>query len=244
MELSTIVTWHPMAGDITLGDVSGRVTVAWLAGYALGFERRRRNPDIDTADMAILSLVAAVFTLVSAHGFALTAGPEARFVDPTRIAAQVVAIGGTFAAAAAIFRSPLGVRGLTTGVTVLLSLAVGVLAGAGAPVVVLMVVAMNLLTLAPRWLRVRHPRLRIAVADGTSRLAAVGVLEGLDVRVTRVRLHADPALMTADVRPPQDGRTPHDLVEELLALPGIAQAHALGFPGPHRRPAGDRRAPS
>jgi putative Mg2+ transporter-C (MgtC) family protein len=74
----------------------------------------------------VVSLGAALFTLVSAYAFR-NFGSK---VDPTRIAAQIVS-GIGFLGAGAIIRQGFSVRGLTTAATLWLVAAIGMASGAG-----------------------------------------------------------------------------------------------------------------
>ncbi len=74
----------------------------------------------------MVSLGAALFTLVSAYAFR-NFGSK---VDPTRIAAQIVS-GIGFLGAGAIIRQGLSVKGLTTAATLWLVAAIGMASGAG-----------------------------------------------------------------------------------------------------------------
>ena len=73
---------------------------------------------------ALVSLGAALFTIVSAYGFAGST------VDPTRIAAQIVT-GIGFIGAGTILQYRGSVRGLTTAASLWAVAAVGMAAGAG-----------------------------------------------------------------------------------------------------------------
>ena len=76
------------------------------------------------------ALVATLFVLLSAYGFATTGASGVIRADPTRVAAQIVS-GIGFLGAGVILRDGLTVRGLNTAATLWCSAAVGALAGAG-----------------------------------------------------------------------------------------------------------------
>lgn len=96
---------------------------ALVAGAAVGFERDRMEKPAGLRTMALVSLGAALFTMLSL----LLAGPTG---DRGRIAAQIVT-GVGFLGAGAIMRGPLGVSGLTTATTVWVVAAIGTVIGAG-----------------------------------------------------------------------------------------------------------------
>ncbi|MEU6558679.1 MgtC/SapB family protein [Nocardia nova] len=93
-------------------------------GAAIGFERQYRARMAGLRTNALVSAGAALFVLLSAHGFS---GGTA---DPTRVAAQIVS-GIGFLGAGVIIRDGLNVRGLNTAATLWCAAAVGALSGAG-----------------------------------------------------------------------------------------------------------------
>ena len=103
-----------------------RLFVAAALGGAVGVERELRERQAGLRTHLVVSVGAALFTLVSAYGFS-DFGVR---VDPTRIAAQIVT-GIGFLGAGAIIRQGLSVRGLTTAATLWLVAAIGMAVGAG-----------------------------------------------------------------------------------------------------------------
>ena len=89
-----------------------RLFVAAVLGGAIGLERELRERQAGLRTHLVVSVGAALFTLVSAYGFT----DWGVRVDPTRIAAQIVT-GIGFLGAGAIIRQGLSVRGLTTAAT-------------------------------------------------------------------------------------------------------------------------------
>ena len=106
--------------------VALRLGLAAVLGAAIGLERELRERQAGLRTHLVVSVGAALFTLVSAYGFAAW-GPR---IDPTRIAAQIVT-GIGFLGAGAIIRQGLSVRGLTTAATLWLVAAIGMATGAG-----------------------------------------------------------------------------------------------------------------
>jgi putative Mg2+ transporter-C (MgtC) family protein len=120
--LSALVTTQTIGWP----EVLLRLFVAAVLGGAIGFERELRERQAGLRTHLVVSVGSALFTLVSAYGFA-NFGLR---VDPTRIAAQIVT-GIGFLGAGAIIRQGLSVRGLTTAATLWLVAAIGMAAGAG-----------------------------------------------------------------------------------------------------------------
>ena len=121
-----------------------RLFVAAALGGAIGVERELRERQAGLRTHLVVSVGAALFTLVSAYGFAGFGGK----VDPTRIAAQIVS-GIGFLGAGAIIRQGLSVRGLTTAASLWLVAAIGMAAGAGYWQGAVIATAGALITLGP-----------------------------------------------------------------------------------------------
>lgn len=122
MSSLSVVVSHTIAWP----EVLLRLFVAAALGGAIGLERELRERQAGLRTHLVVSVGAALFTLVSAYGFADFGGR----VDPTRIAAQIVT-GIGFLGAGAIIRQGLSVRGLTTAASLWLVAAIGMAAGAG-----------------------------------------------------------------------------------------------------------------
>jgi putative Mg2+ transporter-C (MgtC) family protein len=106
------------------GELIQRLLLAALCGGVLGFEREIKQKSAGLRTNMLISVGAALFTLMSyelADGFT---------ADPTRVAAQIVT-GIGFLGAGAIMRTNGGVQGLTTAATIWVNAAVGVAAGGG-----------------------------------------------------------------------------------------------------------------
>lgn len=115
-------------------ELLARLGLAALLGALIGTERETRDQPAGLRTHVLVSVGAALFTLVSAYAFADFRRPAPdgtqTFVDPTRIAAQIVT-GIGFLGAGAIIRHGFTVRGLTTAAALWISAAVGMASGAG-----------------------------------------------------------------------------------------------------------------
>lgn len=114
--------------DIIWLDVISRLFLAIALGALIGYQRERSSKAAGLRTHTLISLGAAVFTVVSIFGFSGA-------VDPSRVAAGVVA-GVGFIGAGVIFRGMrgeevTGVAGLTTAASIWASAGVGLAAGAG-----------------------------------------------------------------------------------------------------------------
>src|SRR6201991_3363079 len=114
---------------ISLPDIALRLTLVVLLCGAIGLERETRDQPAGVRTHVLVGMGAAIFTLISAYGFAEFEEAGAR-IDPTRVAAQVVT-GVGFLGAGAIIHQGMAVRGLTTAAAVWISAAIGMAAGLG-----------------------------------------------------------------------------------------------------------------
>ena len=122
-------------------DLALRLTVGLVLGAIIGFERELSRQPAGFRTHSLVSLGAALFTVVSAFGFSGSA------VDPTRIAAQIVS-GIGFIGAGTILQYRGHIRGLTTAASLWSVAAIGTAAGAGLYVVAVVGTVLILVILA------------------------------------------------------------------------------------------------
>jgi putative Mg2+ transporter-C (MgtC) family protein len=122
-------------------DLALRLTVGLVLGAIIGFERELSRQPAGFRTHSLVSLGAALFTVVSAFGFSGSA------VDPTRIAAQIVS-GIGFIGAGTILQYRGHIRGLTTAASLWSVAAIGTAAGAGLYVVAVIGTVLILVILA------------------------------------------------------------------------------------------------
>jgi len=106
-------------GDI---DILLRIVIAAVAGGIIGFERKKVNKPAGIRTLMLVSVGAALFTIISVHAF--TDG------DPSKIIAGIVT-GIGFLGAGTIFRAENQVKGLTTAASMWAVAAIGITAGLG-----------------------------------------------------------------------------------------------------------------
>jgi putative Mg2+ transporter-C (MgtC) family protein len=129
-----ILAW--LAGESTQiapWDAFLRMLVAVVVGAAVGFDRELRSKPAGLRTHILISLAAAVFTLITFELYGevnANAGKGRVSADPIRIIEAVTA-GVAFLAAGAIIQSRGAVKGLTTGANMWLAGALGVACGAG-----------------------------------------------------------------------------------------------------------------
>ncbi len=138
------------------------LAIAFVLSAAIGLERQHRLKAAGLKTHCLVGLGSALFTLVSAYGFATLTdtGP----IDPTRIAAQIVS-GIGFIGAGVIFVRHDSVSGLTTAASVWVTAAIGMACGAGLPLLAGVGTALYLLavTLLGKLGNRLHPRDHIVV---------------------------------------------------------------------------------
>lgn len=128
-----------------------RLLVAMILGALIGYERERAGKPAGVRTHGMVSLGAALFAVVSIHGFGNVS-------DPSRVAAQIVT-GIGFLGAGAILHDRGGVHGLTTAASLWVTAAIGLAVGVG-------MVFMSLATAALVFLLLRFgPRPRLKVSD-------------------------------------------------------------------------------
>jgi putative Mg2+ transporter-C (MgtC) family protein len=108
-----------------------RTLMAVVVGCLIGLDRELRNKPAGMRTHILISLAAALFTLITFELHVQFAGEEGhQTADPVRIIEAVTA-GVAFLAAGAIIQSRGNVQGLTTGANMWLAGALGVACGAG-----------------------------------------------------------------------------------------------------------------
>ncbi|WP_343212817.1 MgtC/SapB family protein [Arthrobacter sp. Br18] len=203
---------------------------AFVLSSLIGLERQIRQKSAGLRTHALVGTGSAVFTLVSAYGFASVTGPDSA-LDPSRIAAQIVS-GVGFLGAGVIFMNRDVVRGLTTAATIWMSAAVGMACGAGmvplaVTATVLHFVAVGLLAplakLLPLADRKRTVEVRYLDGQGVLREALAASTEmGFDASILSTRKISDGTAPQVLVRMKFHGKVSlRDLLTQLSEVPGV-----------------------
>ena len=106
------------------------ILIAALLGGVIGLEREYRAKEAGFRTHFLVALGAALFMILSAHGFEGVLTTDNHRLDVSRIAAQVVSGIGFIGAGTIIFQRH-AVRGLTTAAGLWVTAAIGMTAGAG-----------------------------------------------------------------------------------------------------------------
>ena len=216
--------------DLSLAQECLRLSVAAGLGAAIGLERELRAQPAGLRTHLLVSLGAALFTVV---------GATVPGTDPGRVAAQVVA-GIGFLGAGAILRQGLDVHGLTTAASLWITAAIGLACGFGRPGLAVFAVGVAIVALTVlRWLeadffpRSRGHRVVLEIADDADLARVVreatGVL-GARVQVTSLEHVAHDRSTVTLVSPLQKGFALLDLAGRLRAVDGVTGV-ALGTRG-------------
>ena len=216
--------------ELSLAELALRVALAAGLGAAIGLERELREREAGLRTHLLVSLGAALFTLVSAYGWTdwRFSTPEGIVFDPTRIAAQIVT-GVGFLGAGAIIRQGLTVRGLTTAATLWAVAAIGMAVGAGYYSAAILTTGVVLLSLWPLrilafrlFVRVRPEErpLEVELPTGASAQPVLAAVEelGADVESLQVERSRDGVLVVLRAAFPQG---PHAALARLAELEDV-----------------------
>ena len=140
-ELALFETWDRLS--VIAAPFMVRCAVAAACGAVIGLERELKAKPAGFRTNILICLGAAIYT---AAGL-LIVGDGTEAGDASRVAAQVVT-GIGFLGAGSIIQQRGRVRGLTTAATIWVVAAIGIVSGAGYPILALIGSAMVVLTLA------------------------------------------------------------------------------------------------
>jgi putative Mg2+ transporter-C (MgtC) family protein len=125
-----------------------RIVLAAVAGAAIGAERELHSHPAGMRTHLLVSVGSAAFTILSMHGFSDVDGQAGVTLDPSRVAAQIVA-GIGFIGGGAILKYGVSIRGLTTAGSLWATAAVGFAFGSGLLVLGTALAAVILFSLWP-----------------------------------------------------------------------------------------------
>jgi putative Mg2+ transporter-C (MgtC) family protein len=218
----------PLASSVSLNweEALLRLALAGALGGLIGLERELREREAGLRTHLLVSVGAALFTIVGAYGFS-----SFRLTDPTRVAAQIVT-GIGFLGAGAIIRQGFSIRGLTTAATLWVVAAVGLASGAGYYSAALITTALVLLALWPlrigaymvlKRFRVEDGRLLVEMPIGTRPGELIDEIEKAGARISGIEVtrEGDRRRLEIDVVLPRTLAAPH-LVARVADVPEVA----------------------
>jgi putative Mg2+ transporter-C (MgtC) family protein len=202
--------WRRRLPDITWAEILLRVVLAAVLGGAIGFERELREREAGLRTHMLVSVGAALFTLVSAYAWSdwRFSNESGIVFDPTRIAAQVVT-GIGFLGAGAIIRQGLSVRGLTTAATLWVVAAIGMATGAGYYTAAFITTVLVLFSLWPlrivafrvsERIRPEEGRLAVTLPAGASAVSVLEAVEGTGAVVRSLEFEEEGDTRRVDMR--------------------------------------------
>jgi putative Mg2+ transporter-C (MgtC) family protein len=122
-----------------------KVLAAIICGGIIGYERERKGKPAGLRTNILICLGATMYMIISEY---IAIKHVTQFSDPGRVAAQVV-VGIGFIGAGTIIQARGTVAGLTTAATIWVVAAIGLVIGAGFPIMALIFTLIVLLMLAP-----------------------------------------------------------------------------------------------
>ncbi|EMY34617.1 MgtC/SapB transporter [Arthrobacter crystallopoietes BAB-32] len=213
------------------------LVLAFVLSAVVGMERESRLKSAGLRTHTLVGLGSALFTLVSAYGFAHVLGSDV-VLDPSRIAAQIVT-GIGFLGAGVIFVRQHAVSGLTTAASIWMTAAIGMACGAGMPLIAVAATVLHLATVVMlktvgRWIspgdKVRDFTVEVRDLEGVLQQVVDCAAElGFDAalsRTRRSRLDGE-ALLQADLRIQHAAGSLDELVKGLSALEPVMTVTVL-----------------
>lgn len=212
-----------------------RVSLAAGLGGAIGIERELREREAGLRTHMLVSVGAALFTLVSAFAWTDWQFSNASGIvfDPTRIAAQIVT-GIGFLGAGAIIRQGLTVRGLTTAATLWVVAAIGMATGAGfysAAVITTVLVLLSLYPLRIAAFRVserfrpEEGRLAVELSSGATTVSVLQAVEDAGAQVRALEFEEEGGTRRVDMRVRvRTGRSAAELLDALTRTHAVKGA--------------------
>jgi putative Mg2+ transporter-C (MgtC) family protein len=216
-------------------EVIVRIAVAATLGGAIGLERELRDREAGLRTHMLVSVGAALFTMVSAYAWTDWAfsTEDGLVFDPTRIAAQIVT-GIGFLGAGAIIRQGLSVRGLTTAATLWVVAAIGMAAGVGYYWAAVVTTGLVLLSLWPLRIlayrvsartRPEEGRLAVQLPSGASAVSVLQAVEqtGAEVSALEFAEEGDQRRVDLSVRL-ASGKTAAELIDAMTQVEDVRGA--------------------
>lgn len=217
--------------------------LAAVLGGAVGAQREIHGAPAGMRTHILVAFGSAMFTIISAEAVfglvAYTGDSGAAAIDPTRIAAQVVA-GIGFLGAGAIIKDGTTIRGLTTAASLWTVAAIGMAVGArelyvavgGTVIIIVALGPLGVLSarLAPRVLRRNRVRMRVASIAVVDAVSAALIAHGFDVGGVSTEPLEDgtfEAILTVDATTPA-GAT--GLLSAIHGVEGVIEAEAVASP--------------
>jgi putative Mg2+ transporter-C (MgtC) family protein len=226
---------------VTLSDTETliRLLTAAALGSLVGFERERLLWAAGIRTHMLVCVGACLFMIVSAFGFAQSAGAPNVSLDPSRVAAQVVSGIGFLGAGAILARGEV-VRGLTTAASIWTVAAIGLAIGGGLYFAAIASTAIILIILAgvkplEEMYRARNQTLKVAIEAEHGALTPDILRNALNLsrsRVKRFLVKARKGKKLDDITvviarvPPREASSYTAKIGKLRGVRGAKKAHS------------------
>lgn len=211
--------------------------IAFVLSVLIGLERELKQKSAGVRTYTVVGFSAALWMLVSKYSFTDVLANGTIMVDPSRVAAQIVAGVGFIGGGIIFVRRDSVVHGLTTAAGIFLTAAIGAAAGGGLPELAIagtvgyFVAVLFLPPLAlwsRRFVKAEAPSLRVRFPEGqglvhkivdTAKDAGFHVT---DIATTRHEEGAVPGQHSIELRVFLDGKGDvQSLVNDVSEIPGI-----------------------
>ena len=128
-EVLGVIDWN---GDVW--HLLARLGLSILAGFFLGYENKLRSKDAGIKTHTILCMTACLLMIISKYGFYELGHFEGIQYDASRVASTIIS-GLCFLGAGMVFYKQDSIKGLTSGVAMCLTIAIGMCFGSGLVVI-------------------------------------------------------------------------------------------------------------
>ncbi|MCE5289530.1 MAG: MgtC/SapB family protein [Nocardiaceae bacterium] len=211
--------------------------IAFVLSVLIGLERELKQKSAGVRTYTVVGFASALWMLVSKYGFTDVLRDGTIMVDPSRVAAQIVAGVGFIGGGIIFVRRDSVVHGLTTAAGIFLTASIGAAAGGGLSELAIAgtvgyFVAVWFLPPLARWSRrfvkAEAPSLRVRFYEGqglVQKIVATAKEAGFhvtDIATTRHEEGAEPGHHSIELRVFLDGKGDvQSVVDDVSDIPGI-----------------------
>ena len=130
-------------GNLQIWKILVRLGAAILAGFVIGLECRSRAKDAGIRTHTLLCLTACLLMIISKYGFYELAKFEGIQYDASRVSSTIIS-GLCFIGAGMVFYKQDAIKGLTTAVSLCLTISIGMCFGSGLIITACIVTALTI----------------------------------------------------------------------------------------------------
>ena len=137
-------TMGVLDGTLQIWKILVRIALAIIAGLSIGLESNRRLKDAGIKTHTLLCLTSCVLMIISKYGFYELAKMEGIQYDAARVASTIIS-GLCFIGAGMLFYKQNSIKGLTTAVSLCLTISIGMCYGSGLLITAIVVTILDVL---------------------------------------------------------------------------------------------------